>query len=298
MYILGKLVFPCLMLSESMLFKMNASFQEEPCPPVRSSQRAGTRTPQCEWTQTVTTSHRGPWTWSSCSGVELELHTHTLTWFGPTCTSGTSKYVFQMVWQSQALLGTYGDGLQENGAGATAPEGAGGDARSQCSGGEVEQCVDRCRLLQWPGHPVPGRWGRRQTHFQYLSILWSCNRVHPRSSASATEWVELSRSFETRIFSESNRLYVLPFTPDKVLVHCVMGRSRSATLVLAYLMMKHSLSVVDAIEHVRQHRCILPNHGFLKQLRALDIALQEERMSLRKEKQEQWHCRPLVCLNV
>ncbi|CAL9687961.1 unnamed protein product [Knipowitschia caucasica] len=66
----------------------------------------------------------------------------------------------------------------------------------------------------------------------------------------------------------------------KVLVHCVMGRSRSATLVLAYLMSKHNLTVVDAIEHVRQRRCILPNHGFLKQLRALDITLQEERLQL------------------
>uniref|UniRef100_A0A665TVR5 Dual specificity protein phosphatase n=1 Tax=Echeneis naucrates TaxID=173247 RepID=A0A665TVR5_ECHNA len=65
---------------------------------------------------------------------------------------------------------------------------------------------------------------------------------------------------------------------NKVLVHCVMGRSRSATLVLAYLMMKHRLTVVDAIEHVRQRRCILPNHGFLKQLRALDITLQEDRL--------------------
>ncbi|XP_030012496.1 dual specificity phosphatase DUPD1-like [Sphaeramia orbicularis] len=74
---------------------------------------------------------------------------------------------------------------------------------------------------------------------------------------------------------------------NKVLVHCVMGRSRSATLVLAYLMMKHELTVVDAIEHVRQRRCILPNHGFLKQLRALDIALQEERLTQKKQLQEQ-----------
>ena len=68
-------------------------------------------------------------------------------------------------------------------------------------------------------------------------------------------------------------------TLGKVLVHCVMGRSRSASLVLAYLMMEQGLSVVAAIEHVRQRRCILPNHGFLRQLRALDIALQEERLS-------------------
>lgn len=84
------------------------------------------------------------------------------------------------------------------------------------------------------------------------------------------------------MFSLSNES-LLHFVPDKVLVHCVMGRSRSATLVLAYLMMKHRLSVVDAIEHVRQRRCILPNHGFLKQLRALDITLQEERLRQKRE---------------
>ncbi|KAM3862945.1 dual specificity phosphatase 29-like [Diretmus argenteus] len=65
---------------------------------------------------------------------------------------------------------------------------------------------------------------------------------------------------------------------NKVLVHCVMGRSRSASLVLAYLMMEQGLTVVDAIEHVRRRRCILPNHGFLRQLRALDITLQEEKL--------------------
>ncbi|KAM3606444.1 uncharacterized protein V6R79_016366 [Siganus canaliculatus] len=76
--------------------------------------------------------------------------------------------------------------------------------------------------------------------------------------------------------------------PDsKVLVHCVMGRSRSASLVLAYLMMNCSLSVVDAVEHVRQRRCILPNHGFLKQLRALDITLQEERMMQKRQMRDQ-----------
>ncbi|XP_027030709.1 dual specificity phosphatase 29-like [Tachysurus fulvidraco] len=66
--------------------------------------------------------------------------------------------------------------------------------------------------------------------------------------------------------------------PDsKLLVHCVMGRSRSATLFLAYLMIYKNMTVVDAIELVRKHRCILPNRGFLKQLRHLDVQLQEQR---------------------
>ncbi|NXK89660.1 DUPD1 phosphatase, partial [Formicarius rufipectus] len=68
---------------------------------------------------------------------------------------------------------------------------------------------------------------------------------------------------------------------NKVLVHCAMGRSRSATLVLAYLMIHKHMTVVDAIEQVAKHRCILPNRGFLKQLRELDIALALQRRNSR-----------------
>ncbi|XP_067828669.1 dual specificity phosphatase 29-like [Heptranchias perlo] len=67
-------------------------------------------------------------------------------------------------------------------------------------------------------------------------------------------------------------------TPEsKLLVHCAMGRSRSASLVLAYLMIYKNMTVVDAVQQVIKHRCILPNRGFLKQLRALDIELAMER---------------------
>ncbi|XP_060782106.1 dual specificity phosphatase 29-like [Neoarius graeffei] len=70
---------------------------------------------------------------------------------------------------------------------------------------------------------------------------------------------------------------------NKLLVHCVMGRSRSATLFLAYLMIYKKMTVVDAIEHVKKQRCILPNRGFLKQLRDLDIQLQGQREETKTE---------------
>lgn len=66
---------------------------------------------------------------------------------------------------------------------------------------------------------------------------------------------------------------------NKLLVHCVMGRSRSATLFLAYLMIYEDMTVVDAIEQVKTRRRIIPNWGFLKQLRELDQELQEKRRS-------------------
>ena len=64
---------------------------------------------------------------------------------------------------------------------------------------------------------------------------------------------------------------------DKLLVHCVMGRSRSATLFLAYLMIWRNMTVVDAVDHVKQRRRIIPNWGFLKQLRELDGRLLDQR---------------------
>ncbi|KAF8555573.1 phosphatases II [Imleria badia] len=55
----------------------------------------------------------------------------------------------------------------------------------------------------------------------------------------------------------------------KVLVHCVMGISRSATVISAYLMVSQRLSVSAAIQYIRKRRPeIHPNYGFVKQLHA------------------------------
>ncbi|XP_033751183.1 dual specificity protein phosphatase 3-like [Pecten maximus] len=52
----------------------------------------------------------------------------------------------------------------------------------------------------------------------------------------------------------------------KVMVNCKVGASRSATLVLVYLMIKHHLTIQDATRLVRTKREICPNDGFLQQL--------------------------------
>lgn len=65
----------------------------------------------------------------------------------------------------------------------------------------------------------------------------------------------------------------------KVLVHCVMGVSRSSTSVLAYLMLKERLSATEALTKIRRIRDIRPNDGFLLQLAQLDTKLKRERLS-------------------
>ncbi|NXR62993.1 DS13B phosphatase, partial [Rhadina sibilatrix] len=67
----------------------------------------------------------------------------------------------------------------------------------------------------------------------------------------------------------------------RVFVHCAMGVSRSATLVLAFLMIYENMTLVDALKTVSAHRNICPNSGFLSQLRDLDIKLNEERRGTR-----------------
>ncbi|XP_053358708.1 dual specificity protein phosphatase family protein [Clarias gariepinus] len=64
----------------------------------------------------------------------------------------------------------------------------------------------------------------------------------------------------------------------KVLVHCIMGVSRSATLVLSYLMLRQHLTLRAAIQHVIQRRPVYPNRNFLGLLLELDTQLQRKRM--------------------
>ncbi|XP_036143734.1 dual specificity protein phosphatase 3 isoform X2 [Monomorium pharaonis] len=67
-------------------------------------------------------------------------------------------------------------------------------------------------------------------------------------------------------------------TKGKIFVHCMQGVSRSATCVLAYLMIKKNMSAVDAIHLIRTNRDVHPNRGFLCQLAQLDNKLYRQRL--------------------
>ncbi len=61
----------------------------------------------------------------------------------------------------------------------------------------------------------------------------------------------------------------------KLFVHCEVGVSRSATLVIAWLMKTEGLSFFDALCRVRSKRIqVLPNIGFASQLQRLEHELQ------------------------
>ena len=66
-----------------------------------------------------------------------------------------------------------------------------------------------------------------------------------------------------------------------VFVHCIVGKSRSASNVIAYLMYKEKKSFDEVFNYVRQHRWIVyPNSGFIEQLKNLDIYYQKSNYDL------------------
>ena len=61
---------------------------------------------------------------------------------------------------------------------------------------------------------------------------------------------------------------------DKILVHCAAGASRSATVVIAYIMWNKKMSFKEALEFVQNKRNIVcPNPGFKDQLELFEKEL-------------------------
>ncbi|XP_032668897.1 dual specificity protein phosphatase 3-like [Odontomachus brunneus] len=70
-------------------------------------------------------------------------------------------------------------------------------------------------------------------------------------------------------------------TGGKAFVHCMQGVSRSATCVLAYLMIKKNILAVNALRMIRVNRDVHPNNGFLQQLAQLDNHLRRQQLQSR-----------------
>ena len=75
---------------------------------------------------------------------------------------------------------------------------------------------------------------------------------------------------------------------DKVLVHCAAGVSRSASIVVAYIMWDKKMSFKDAFEFVESKRkYINPNPSFKEQLQLFEKELIEKNYDIDKIKFEE-----------
>jgi dual specificity phosphatase 12 len=74
-----------------------------------------------------------------------------------------------------------------------------------------------------------------------------------------------------------------------VFVHCAMGKSRSATLVVAYLMWKYQLDPVTALEQLCEGRPVCdPNPGFKEQLEVWARMCKTEDEEEKRRIYEEW----------
>jgi hypothetical protein len=63
-----------------------------------------------------------------------------------------------------------------------------------------------------------------------------------------------------------------------VFVHCYAGVSRSAAIVIAYMMQEHSMNMFEALHFVKQKRnSVFPNAGFQRQLMDFEKKLADQR---------------------
>ncbi|PAV87259.1 hypothetical protein WR25_15127 [Diploscapter pachys] len=86
---------------------------------------------------------------------------------------------------------------------------------------------------------------------------------------------------------QSDQIQALIADGGKVLVHCVAGVSRSASIVLAYLMKYRCRSLRDAYHLMKSKRpMVRPNIGFWRQLIAFEQNVKENSGSVRLVKDE------------
>jgi predicted protein tyrosine phosphatase len=96
---------------------------------------------------------------------------------------------------------------------------------------------------------------------------------HLRLSAEDSEKEDISRLFA----SSSSFIENARGERGRILVHCIAGRSRSVSIVIAYLMQHRQMTLDSAFELVKAKRPFAwPNEGFWEQLQA------EERRLFRK----------------
>jgi len=68
---------------------------------------------------------------------------------------------------------------------------------------------------------------------------------------------------------------------EKVLVHCAGGMSRSASIVIAYVMVKNKWKYEETYKFLKEKRPIVcPNEGFVTQLKQLEEMIEKEDLDL------------------
>lgn len=77
--------------------------------------------------------------------------------------------------------------------------------------------------------------------------------------------------FIKNIINQNNKQDIDPNLKGNILVHCQLGKSGSASIVMAYLIKEKNMTVNESFLFIKnKRRTILPNMGFMLKLRDLE----------------------------
>lgn len=147
----------------------------------------------------------------------------------------------------------------------------------------------RSRIVQYPSEIVPGRlFLGNYSQAAHRGIVDDLNLTHIVNVSRNHEnkfpsikylRLEVDDELDSNLFDRFQEACsfideVFALEKSCVLVHCTMGVSRSASVVIAYLMHSRRISCKDSFEFVRERRQgIRPNRAFAKQLCAWEKQL-------------------------
>eukprot|EP01084_Bolivina_argentea_P112409 200476_1 len=105
-----------------------------------------------------------------------------------------------------------------------------------------------------------------ENYFEKDGIKYLQFKIEDNPSVDISIYFNEAIEFIDNALSETN---------NKVFVHCQAGISRSASVVIAYIMTKRNIPIFsDALDFVRTKRCIVyPNDGFTAQLKQYQTQL-------------------------
>ncbi|CAK56209.1 unnamed protein product (macronuclear) [Paramecium tetraurelia] len=113
----------------------------------------------------------------------------------------------------------------------------------------------------------------------------SSNTNHFHKQIPATDEVEFKLN---RYFDEGADFIHNHLKYGNVLVHCYAGISRSASLVVAYLIKYHNYTTLTAVRFLQKSRPIIePNDGFIAQLKEYENRGKTVRSYLTKESKQE-----------
>ena len=126
-------------------------------------------------------------------------------------------------------------------------------------------------------------WLKDQQITHVIALLSSKNDELIKKYEEMGVTFEFYRSFDiwdqdlTQYFEDSHKSLSDKLSKGNVQVHCAAGRSRSATIVISYIMSQNKQTLEKAHEYVLSKKNnIDPNDGFLKQLKDYEISIFSE----------------------